>query len=139
MIFTRQFSSTSTASTAARTTRSPSPATTTASSSASTSRASSRASSVVRQTNPIPQSKPYQLNRPQMHATLHSEFIQSVSPETNESCCFTHCYMNKAVQLYAYFFLLRWKIVSIIDWQCHSMKIAWFSQLFPFFMQLSHS
>merc|ERR1719317_7837 len=77
VIFTRQFSSTSTASTAART-GSPSPATTTASSSssASTSRASSRASS-VRQRNPSQPPQSYQLNQRQMHATLHSEFIQS--------------------------------------------------------------
>ena len=86
VVLARQFSSTSTAT--ARSSRSPSLA---SSSSPSSSRPSSRASSVsaggssvraVSTTTTTGHSKPnkssYQLNSAQMHASLHSEFIQSV-------------------------------------------------------------
>jgi len=85
VVLARQFSSTSTAT--ARSSRSPSLA---SSSSPSSSRPSSRASSVsaggssvraVSTTTTTGHSKPnkssYQLNSAQMHASLHSEFIQS--------------------------------------------------------------
>lgn len=73
VIYTTQFSTSSTVTSTSDRSRSPSP------SSESSSASSSRSSSSVRKTSGNSLKPNYVLNTSQMHANLHSEFIQSVS------------------------------------------------------------